>query len=582
MMCTMIRSAAALLVTLFLAAVSSVPAAQRPNQDATVDLMIVNGRVYSGAGTFHEAVAISGNRVLQVGRTADIEQLRTPATEVIDAGGRAVLPGFNDSHVHFVAGGFALQDVDLSGLTTVREVQAAISAFASRGVQGPREASPRSDRKPEESWVRGRGWLYSPFPGGLPTKQQLDEVVPDRPAIMECYDGHSIWVNSKALQLAGITAATPDPKNGVIVKDPKTGEPTGVLKEAAQALVNAVLPRPTREDRRAALRAAVAEAHRVGVTSVQNANGSADDFGLYAEAQQAGDLKVRMYSALSISPGFTEAAADAFEAVRARHRDDPGLRGGIVKIMSDGVIESRTAAMLAPYEKSTSSGTPNYSVEELDRIIALMDRRGWQIEVHAIGDRAVRMTLDAFERAGAANPPPARGRRHRIEHIETIQAADIPRFGKLGVIASQQPMHVVLGDMNTPGFSGPWPDNIGRDRASRAWSWKSIIDAGGRATFGSDWPVATLDPLQGIWLATTRLAAPGMRDQKLSMQQAIDGYTSSPAYASFEEQRKGTLAPGMLADVVILSRDIFARPPVKPEDIVVDATIFDGKIVYRR
>jgi len=556
---------------LILAAIvlTSRPAAQPEGNGTPVDLLILNGRVYSSPGTFHEALAIRDTRIAAVGDTRDLERLKGPRTEVIDAHGRAVVAGFNDSHVHFVGGGFALEELDLAGVTTLREIQARISAFA--------------ERKSDATWVRGRGWLYSPFPGGLPTRQQLDEVVRDRPAIMECYDGHSIWVNSKALQLAGITKDTPDPKNGVIVKDAKNGEPTGVLKEAAQSLVEKVLPRPTPEDRRAALKAAVAEAHRVGVTSVQNANGNADDLQLYEDAKKAGELQVRMYAALSISPGFTDADADRFDGIRRRYGiEDPTLHTGIVKIMSDGVIESRTAAMLAPYTGTSSAGTPNYSVEELDRIIATMDRRGWQIQVHAIGDRAVRMTLDAFERANAANPPPARGRRHRIEHIETIDPADIPRFGKLGVIASQQPMHVVLGDMHAPPFSGPWPDNIGRERASRAWNWKSIMDAGGRATFGSDWSVATLDALQGVWVVTTRAAAPGMRDQRLSITQAIDGYTAWPAYASFEEQRKGTLAPGMLADVVVLSRDIFAQPPVKPTDVTVDTTIFDGKVVYQR
>ena len=545
------------------------PAAGRQPEAPAADLLIANGRVYAGSGAFQQAVAIRGNQIVAVGRSADLERLRGPQTEVIDAHGRAVVAGFNDSHVHFIDGGLALQDLDLSGVTTLREVQARISAFA--------------QRKPGATWVRGRGWLYAPFPGGLPVRQQLDEVVPDRPAIMECYDGHSVWVNSKALQLAGITKDTPDPKNGVVVKDPKTGEPTGVLKEAAQSLLDKVLPRPTGDDLRAALRAAVAEAHRLGVTSIQNANGNARDLQLYADAKRAGDLRVRMYAALSISPGFSDADADRFDELRSRYgTDDPVLRTGIVKIMSDGVIESRTAAMLAPYTNSTSSGTANYSVEELNRIIAQMDRRGWQIQVHAIGDRAVRMTLDAFERAAAANPAPSRGRRHRLEHIETIDAADIPRFGKLGLIASQQPMHVALGDMNSTTPSGPWPDNVGRDRASRAWNWKSILDGGGRVTFGSDWYVAPLDPLQGVWLVTTRRTPPGMRDQKLSMQQAIDGYTSWAAYASFEEQRKGTLAPGMLADVVVLSRDIFAQPPSTPTDVVVDATVFDGKVVYRR
>lgn len=557
-------------LTIVLAA-ALVAACQSPGrqggEEAPADLLIVNGKVYAGNGVFHEAVAVRANRISEVGRSNDLQRLRGPQTELIDARGRAVVPGFNDSHVHFLSGGLAMRELDLAGVTTLDEVQSRIRNFA-------RERS-------GERWVRGRGWLYSPFPGGLPTRQQLDAVVSDRPAVMTCYDGHSVWINSKALELAGITKATPDPKNGVIVKDAKTGEPTGVLKEAAVALLGDVLPKPTHDDQRAAIRGAVAEAHKLGVTSVQNAGSSEEEFQLYAEAHKAGDLKVRTYAALGVSPGFTDANADRFDEIWKQHPDDPVLKTGIVKLYADGVIESRTAAMLAPYVGGTSSGALNYSVDDLNRIVAMMDKRGWQIQIHAIGDRAVRATLDAFEKAGAANPAPARGRRHRIEHIETLDPSEIPRFASLGVIASQQPMHVALGDMNST-FSGPWPDNIGSERASRAWNWKSILDAGGRVTFGSDWFVATLDPLQGIWLATTRRVAPSMRDQKLTMNQAIDGYTAWPAYASFEEQRKGTLAPGMLADVVVLSRDIFAQAASTPTEVVVDATIFDGKVVYRR
>jgi hypothetical protein len=561
------RSAVLLIVMAGVTFLSLRLVAQRGTDIAPADLLILNGKVYS-AGTFNDAIAIRGRTIVGVGRSQDLERFRGPRTEVIDARGRAVVPGFNDSHVHFLGGGLGLRDADLAGVASLREVQDRIRAFM--------------QAKPDEPWVRGRGWLYSAFPGGLPTKEQLNEVVPDRPAIMVAYDGHTTWANSKALQVAGITGATPDPVNGIIMKDPKTGEPTGVLKEAAQSLMTRVVPRPTDEDRRSALRAAVAEANRLGVTSIQNASGNADEFKLYADAQKAGDLKVRTYSALSISPGFSEADADRFDAVRKLYGDDPVFRTGIVKIVADGVIESRTAGMLAPYAGVATSGTPNYSAAELDRIIAMMDKRGWQIMVHAIGDRTVRMTLDAFQRAIAANPAPPRGRRHRIEHIETIDAADIPRFGSLGVIASQQPMHVVLGDMNTLKPSGPWPDNLGTERASRAWNWKSIRDAGGRVTFGSDWAVAPLDPLQGIWVVTTRVTPTGMRDQKLPIALAIDGYTAWPAYASFDEQRKGTLAPGMLADVVVLSRDIIAQPPAKATDVVVDVTIFDGNVVYRR
>ena len=534
------------------------------------DLLILNGKVYAadGSGRFFEAVAVGGGKVLAVGSNQEVARLRGPSTNVIDASGRAVVPGFNDSHVHFLSGGLGLGQVDLAGLETLPAVQNKIRAFAAAHGASP--------------WIQGRGWLYSPFPGGLPTRAQLDAVVSDRPAAMSCYDGHSLWVNSRALALAGITKDTPDPKNGVIVRDPKSGEPTGVLKESAQGLVRKVLPQPSRDDERAALRAAVAEALRFGLTSVQNASGSPEELELFADAQRAGDLKVRYYSTLSIQPGFTPAQADRYDEAWRRYGDDAGLKTGAVKIVLDGVIESRTAGMLDAYSNSTSAGTPNYTREDLERIVAMMDARGWQIWIHAIGDRAIRMALDAFEHAASVNAAPARGRRHRIEHIEAVAAADIARFGRLGVIASQQPMHVVLGDMNADEPSGPWPNNVGRERATRAWAWNNIRNGGGRLTFGSDWPVAPLAPGEGVWLATTRKVSPGALDQKVSLTDAIDGYTRWPAYASFEESRKGTLAPGMLADIAVLSTDIFAHPPQKPADLVVDMTIAGGVVVYRR
>jgi predicted amidohydrolase YtcJ len=270
------------------------------------------------------------------------------------------------------------------------------------------------------------------------------------------------------------------------------------------------------------------------------------------------------------------------DAAWKRLGEDATLKTGAVKIFADGVIESRTAAMLAPYANTGSAGAPNLSPEALTNLVTMIDKRGWQILIHAIGDRAIRMSLDAFEHAASVNPPPARGRRHRLEHIETIDAADIPRFGRLGVIASQQPMHVQLGDMNSTHPSGPWPDNLGPDRASRAWAWKSIHDAGGRITFGSDWPVASLEPGQGIWLAATRTGPPNAAAQRLQMNAVLSAYTRGPAYASFEEQRKGLLAPGMLADIVVLATDALAQPPAKASDIVVETTIFDGKVVYQR
>ena len=551
--------------------VCSACAGERPatGDGAAADLAIVNGKVHTidDQNRVAQAVAIAGNTILKVGTDDEIKRVTGPKTRIIDAHGATVAPGFNDSHVHFLSGGRSLSDVDLAGLTTLPQVQDKIRAFAAG--------------KPADAWIKGRGWLYSPFPNGSPTRQQLDAVVPDRPAVMTCYDGHSVWVNSKVLELAGITSATKDPVNGLIVRD-ASGQPTGHLKESAADLISHVMPKATDADKRAALKAAVAHANRSGITSIQNAGGALEEMAIYDAAQKAGELTVRAYLATSARPGITEADADRMDALWKQYGDDPTLHTGIVKLYADGVIESRTAAMLAPYEGTKSAGTPNYSVDDLNRIVAMFDKRGWQIQIHAIGDRAIRMSLDAIEKAAAANPAPARGRRHRIEHIEAVSAADIPRFGRLGVIASQQPIHAALGDANQAVPSGPWPDAIGPERASRAWAWKSILTAGGRLTFGSDWPVAPLEPAQGIWLASTRVKANKAEDQRLTIDQAIAGYTKWPAYASFEERRKGTLAPGMLADVVVLTGDITSTPIAAPGDVVVAATIFDGKVVYER
>lgn len=549
-------------------AADAAPAALTGTGEAT--LVILNGhvRTMDPAVATAEAVAIKGGTILKVGTNDEIKALGGPQTRVIDAAGGTVAPGFNDAHVHFVSGGQSLGDVDLSGLTTLQQVQDKIREFAAS--------------KPDMPWVKGRGWLYTPFPNASPTKAQLDLVVPDRPAVMTCYDGHSVWVNTKVLTLAGITKATKDPVNGVIVRDPQTGEPTGHLKEAAMDLIADVLPKTTDDIRRAAIKTAVAHANALGLTSVQNAGGSVAEMALYDEARKAGTLTVRTYLATQAEAGITEADVDKMDAAWKQYGDDPTVRTGIVKMFADGVIESKTAAMLAPYVGTRSAGAPNMSGAEMNRIVALFDKRGWQIEIHAIGDRAIRMALDAFEHAAKVNPAPARGRRHRLEHIEAVSAQDIARFGKLGVIASQQPIHAALGDVNQDVPKGPWPDAIGPERASRAWAWKSIQAAGGRSAFGSDWPVAPLDPGQGLWLASTRVHASGAADQRLTIDEALAGCTTGAAYASFDEQRKGSLAPGMLADVVVLSGDITAAPIASATAVKVAATIFDGKVVYEK
>jgi predicted amidohydrolase YtcJ len=293
---------------------------------------------------------------------------------------------------------------------------------------------------------------------------------------------------------------------------------------------------------------------------------------------------LRMYHALSAEPGFGEADADRFEETRRSYADDPLLKVGAVKLMADGVIETHTAAMLEPYANKATKGMPNFTPEELRQIVTMLDKRGWQVWIHAIGDGGIRMALDAFEAAAKANPAPARGRRHRIEHIESIDPADVPRFGALGVIASMQPFHA----NPDPSMGAVWSENIGPERASHAWLWQSIAKGGGRLAFGSDWPVVTLDPRVGLQVAVNRLSPKGepeggwIPEEGLPLTTAIDAYTSGAAYASFDEQRKGTLAKGMLADIVVLTTDVFDVAPTRLLDAEVAVTIFDGKVVFDR
>jgi predicted amidohydrolase YtcJ len=534
------------------------------------DLIIVNGRVFTADsnGAMAEALAIRGNQVAVVGSRAEVDATRGAKTRVIDAAGATVTPGMNDAHVHFLQGSLALAEVDLLEAEQYEEVQQKIREFA---------AAHR-----ERGWVRGHGWLYGAFPGGLPTRQQLDSLVPDRPAVMECYDFHTRWVNSKALELAGITRHTPDPPNGTIVRDPRTGEPTGALKEAAAALIDKVLPKPTLEEKLAALRIGFAEAHRFGITSVTDASTSLDEFGQYDSLDRAGQLGVRMYIALQVDSGFTEKNADGLDSLRRAHPDTPMLRLGAVKLYADGVIEAHTAWMLENYANLPSRGRPDHTPASMNRIVAMMDRRGWQILIHAIGDAGIRMSLDALAAADSANPAPAGGRRHRIEHIEAVSAADIPRFGQLGVIASMQPFHASPND----NIFNVWAANIGPERASRGWAWKSIMDSGAHLAFGTDWPVVGIDPRPGMHVALTRQTPMGkpaqgfVPSQRLPVATVLKTYTAGNAWAEFDDQRKGVLRAGMLADVAVWSTDLLALPVDKVKDASVRMTILDGRVVF--
>ena len=534
------------------------------------DLVVVNAHVFLGdsGGAFADAIALRGNQVMAVGTRADIDALRGTATRVVDAGGAAVTPGFNDAHVHFVEGSLSLDLVNLLDADSLAEVQRLVGDFAAA--------------HPDAPWVLGLGWLYGSFPGGLPTKEQLDALVPDRPAAIDCYDGHTLWVNSKALALAGITRNTPNPPDGIIVRDPRTGEATGILKEGAQSLVQSLIPEPSREEKLAAMKRGMAEAHRYGVTSIQEAGVGDEDLALFDALNRSGDLRLRAYVALHASPRMTEHDADRLDSIRLQHPDTPMLRLGAVKLYADGVIEAHTASMLAPYANVATRGNPETTPADMARMVRTLDRRGWQIFIHAIGDAGIRIALDAYDSASTANPAPPQGRRHRIEHIEAVSAADIPRFGKLGVIASMQPFHA-SPNRNVLEI---WAVNIGPERASRAWSWKSIHDAGGRLAFGTDWPVVGIDPRPGMHTALTRQTPAGLPaggfvpSQRLPLNIVLQSYTSASAYAEFQETKKGTLQPGMLADLVVWDRDIFALPVDSVKDASVRLTVLNGKVVY--
>jgi len=532
------------------------------------DTVIVNAKVYTvNAGRpWAEAIAIRDGRILLVGSTKELFRHKSSETRVIDAGGRLVLPGIEDSHVHFVSGSTSLSKVDLAGTTTVEENQARIRAFAAA--------------HPEASWVQGRGWMYSAFPGDMPHKKSLDEAVPDRPAIMRCADGHTTWVNSKALALAGVDRDTPDPENGKIVRDEK-GEPTGALLEEASSLVAKFVPEPTREETLAAMREGLKEAARLGVVRVHGMGGEFEALDLFDRLRKEGLLTVRLSAAMWIDPpGPSEKDWKAYEEARAKYDDDWISVGGI-KLMLDGVIDSGTGAMLDPYESQRGNrGKLFWEPEAFKKAVAAFNARGLQVSTHSIGDAAIRLTLDAYEEAvRAAGSPDVR---NKIEHAEDIAADDIARFGRLGVVGSFQPLHA----SPDPTWMGSWIKNVGPEREQRAWVWKSVLDGGGRLAFGSDWPVVTISPWPGLQVAVTRQDLNGrpaggwIPGQKLPLSDAIYAYTMGGAYAMHREKDEGSLEAGKLADLILVSQNIFEADPHKIAETTVLLTIVGGRIVH--
>ncbi|HQR34726.1 MAG TPA: amidohydrolase [Blastocatellia bacterium] len=549
--------------------------AHQPAQSSpveTADLILTNGRIWLGndSTSFAEAVAIRGNQIIRAGTAIEIKQLSGPQTQVIDLGGRLASPGFNDAHIHFLGGASGLNQVDLTGTKTVAEMVDRIAAYAKKN--------------PDQKWITGRGWEYTPFPGGLPTKIFLDAIIKDRPVFLSAYDGHSAWVNSKALELAEINSQTKFTGYGEIVRN-EAGEPTGALKEGAQGLVRRLLPQPTREEQLNALRQGLKLAASLGITSLQNASGSANEFSLYEELLQRGELTSRFSMAFSVGERTTDDQIKSFIELKNKYDLNPMLRAASVKFVMDGVIESHTAAMIERYaDLPANSGSPfgetTMPPDIYRNLVVKLDKLGFQIYTHAIGDRAVREALNAYEAALKANN---RGfNRHRIEHIETVSPADIPRFAKLNVLASMEPIHA------DPGTVEVWSKAVGAERLPFAFAWQSLLRAGARLVYSSDWPAAiSLDPIRGLHNAVNRRTIDGqppkgwIPQQRISVVDALRAYTQTGAFSSFEEGIKGRIAPGQLADLIVFSQDLFKVDPARIYETKVVLTVFDGKVIYR-
>jgi len=528
------------------------------------DLIITNAKIWTVDKTRPQAesLAVLRDRIVAVGSSTEVDAWHGPQTKVIDAQGKLLLPGFNDAHVHFVDGGDHLQAVQLKDGASPQE-------FAHR-------IEERAKTTPKGEWITGGDWDEQKWsPPNLPTKELVDPVTPNVPVWVNRYDGHESLANSVTLQLANITAKTPDPPGGEIVRDAQ-GNPTGILRDAAQDLVFKVMPPMSREHRMRAIRRALEHAASLGVTSVQNMNPEYDDVKIYAELAEHGALTTRIYVA-PMETGWKDQAK-----IGLRHAfGTPFLRMGAVKGYADGSLGSETAYFFDPFTDAPKShgllSDEMHPPSAMRQRLQGADAAGLQLCIHAIGDRAISMILDIFEQIEKANGK--RDRRWRIEHSQHLAAKDFARYARLGVIASVQPYHAI--------DDGRWAENrIGPDRIKRTYAFRMFLDNGVKLAFGTDWSVAPLSPMWTIYAAVTRATLDGKNpggwvpDQKLTVSEAVEAYTMGSAYAEFQEKEKGSITVGKLADFVVLSDDIFKIPPVAIKDVKVEATFVGGKVVY--
>ncbi len=548
------------LLLLVLALPSFLCAQSRP----AADLIIRNAKIWTVDKNrpTAEAVAVLGERIVAVGSSAEIEAWQSVHTRVIDAAGKLLLPGFNDSHVHFVDGGLALDSVELNDATSAEE-------FA-------RRIGERARRTPKGEWISGGDWDETKWtPARMPTKELIDSVTPDTPVFVSRYDGHMALANSVTLRLAGITSKTPDPPGGVIVRDAQ-GNPTGALKDAAMDYVYKIEPPLTHEQRLKAVKRALAHAASLGVTSVQHMNPEYADVAVYHELLQRGELTARIYAAPLIT------GVDDQVKIGVRHAfGDPFFRIGALKAYADGSLGSATAYFFEPF----SNQPDNHGLlsDEMHPVSLMQDRMmradaaGLQICTHAIGDQGISIILDIYSEIVKAHGES--NRRFRIEHAQHMAAKDFERFAQLHVIASVQPYHAI--------DDGRWAEErIGHDRASRTYAFRTFLNHGVRLAFGTDWNVAPLNPMLTVYAAVTRATLDGKNpngwfpEQKLTLPETIEAYTMGSAYAEFQENEKGSITPGKLADMVLLNDDIFAIDPAKIREVKVVMTIVGGKTVW--
>jgi predicted amidohydrolase YtcJ len=568
------RSAAILFILVNLSSISALAQAHH----TVADTVILHGKIYTvnPRQPWVEAVAVRGGKIIAVGSDKTIAAYQGPSTKIIDAKDHMVLPGFFDGHVHILGGARTLDELDLSGWwsggpKTPADFQKMIKDYA---------ALHRSDK-----WITGMGWTYDIFgKGGLPNKKLIDEVVPDRPVFLVAYDGHTAVANSAALRIAGITRDTPNPPNGIIDRDPKTGEPTGVLKEGpAHQLVQKFIPTPTREEEVSLLAKAFQYFNSLGLTSVTSCGGDVENIDLFAELRSRGQLTARLYGAPIENPPGSAPQFPQFmkwvEGLREKYHDE-WIDVGAVKFFADGVIESHTAAMLQPYANAPTEGHLNFDPSVYTKDVVEVNRLGLQVFTHAIGDRGIRMALDAYQQAEKVT---GNGDlRDSVEHIEDPSAEEIPLFGKLNVVASMQPLHEV------PNYDvlHVWAVNVGPERAQRAWPWHDILAGGAHLAAGSDWPVVTPNPWQGIQEFLTRETPQGTPsggwhpNERITLPEAIKAYTLDGAYRDRRENILGSIQVGKLADMIIISQNIFRVRPMQIANTDVLMTMVGGKVVY--